>query len=116
MPVNLRDGLSGKSLLRRYGGVSMKLSISAQSCMSPSWSAFKLSEYKMISRTPKIEQARAIEPSLAVFSRKCGVSLTMDPGIATESLGSTRSVLSGIYPAKGRHSVKDESYCVKQHS
>ena len=38
----------------------------------------------MISFTPNIEHARAIVPSLAVFSRRWGVSEITDAGIATE--------------------------------
>jgi len=41
----------------------------------------------MTSRTPKIAQARATVPNLAVFSRRCGVSATKDAGIATLRLG-----------------------------
>jgi hypothetical protein len=39
----------------------------------------------MISVTPKIEQARATDPNLLVFSLKCGVSETRELGMAKDS-------------------------------
>jgi hypothetical protein len=47
----------------------------------------------MISSTLKIAAARPIKPTFAVFSRRCGVSETVDAGMAIASF-----FLSTIFP------------------